>query len=208
LLFVTYTFTYVWCNPSACFEKVIRLNSVWLRLDYVCRVFLVILALGLYVWIRFVSQLHENKQHPTNHINTSKIVGSRLRPFVRRPFAHPVRNRALYDVWIRLRYVCITFESTLQIPENKVAREPLPNSKDSLKPFGMRLTYVSCNSIAARLFEQTHLYVSIRLVQPFHRFGSEPLRFYTFRATLPQVLKNAIRYDSFLLRFMTFVLTF
>ena len=64
-----------------------------------------------------------------------------------------------------------------------------------LKPFGIRLAYVSCNSIATRRLGQTNLYVSIRLVQPFHRFGSGPLRLYTFGATLPQVRMSAIRFD-------------
>ena len=47
---------------------------------------------------------------------TSKIVGSGLTPFVRRYFGHLVLNRALHYVWLRLRYVSITVESTLQIP--------------------------------------------------------------------------------------------
>ena len=120
-------------------------------------------------------------------------MGSRLSPFVRKPFGHLVLNGALHYVWLRLRYVCITFESTLRIPENKVAQEPHQTRRIPLKPFGIRLDGVSCNSIATRQFEQANLYVSIRLVQPFHRFVSGPLRLYTFGATLPQVLKSVIR---------------
>ena len=72
----------------------------------------------------------------------------------------------------------------------------------------MRLDYVSCNSIANDQFESTNLYVCIRLMQPFHRFVSGPLRLDAFRATLPQVLKHAIRSLTFALRLITFVLTF
>ena len=41
---VTYTFAYIWCNPSARFEQVIHLNNVWLRLNNVCGEFLVLVC--------------------------------------------------------------------------------------------------------------------------------------------------------------------
>ena len=147
-------------------------------------------------------------RHTTNHKTDLQDCGGLPRPLCPGSFGHRVLNGAIYYVWIRLRYVSITFESTLRIPGNKVAQEPHQTRRIPLKPFGIRLDGVSCNSIATRQFEQANLYVSIRLMQPFHRFVSGPLRLYTFGATLPQVLKSGIRFHTFLLRFIMFVLQF
>ena len=131
MYFVTYTFAYVWCNPSVCFEKVIRLNNVWLRLDYVCHTFRTNPMSGLYVWIRFVQQCRETqKGKKITTLSTALLLVYCLRAS-RSSLRHLVLNEALHYVWLRLRYVSITFESTRRIPGNKVAQEPPSNSKDS-----------------------------------------------------------------------------
>ena len=68
-----------------------------------------------------------------------------------------------------------------------------------LEPFGMRLAYVACNCTATQQFQQASLYVSIRLVQTIRRFISGPLGLYTCSATVPQVLRHAIRFHTFTL---------
>ncbi len=136
---------------------------------------------------------------------TSKIVGSCLRPFVGALLAIGSST----GLSITFGYVWDTFLLRLRAPieflELRSHKNPHQTRRIPLELFGIRLAYVSCNSIAIRQFEQTNLYVSIRLVQPFHRFVSGPLRFYTFRATLPLLLKDSLRFYTFPLRFITFV---
>ena len=113
---MTYTFAYVWCNPSACFGNAIRWYNVWLRLDYVCRAFLANLLFGLYVWIRLVQQCRESSEHAEITKSLSSLGCLRGGGGRGLHYGHLVLNGALHYVWLRLRYVSITFESTLQIP--------------------------------------------------------------------------------------------
>ena len=116
LLFVTYTFAYVWCNPSACFGNVICLHRFCIRLYYVCRECLANLVFELYVLIRLVQQCRESSEHKNITKSWSSLGclgGGGGRGLHYGPL---VLNRALHYVWLRLRYVSITFESTLQIP--------------------------------------------------------------------------------------------
>ena len=77
--FVTYTFVHVWCNPSICFGKVIRLNNVWLRLDNVCHTFRTNPMSGSYVWIRFVQQCRETqKGKKITTLATARLLLARL----------------------------------------------------------------------------------------------------------------------------------
>ena len=85
---------------------------------------------------------------------------------------------------LRLVTFEIRFYYVWEHPSNSWQKRPCQvryrSVAGSLKPFGMRLGYVSRNSIATEQFESTNLYVCIRLVQPFHRFVSGPLRLVTF----------------------------
>ena len=80
---------------------------------------------------------------------------------------------------LRLVTFEIRFYYVWEHPSNSLKKRPCQvwyrSVAGSLKPFGMRLGYVSCNSIANGQLESTNQHICIRLVQPFHRFVSGPL---------------------------------
>ena len=124
----------------------------------------------------------------------SWILGTRRNQKILIKFRAPSRGRGEGPpLWppgpqwgspLRLVTFEIRFYYVWEHPSNSLKKRPCQvwyrSVAGSLKPFGMRLGYVSCNSIANEQFESTNLYVCIRLVQPFHRFVSGPLRLVTF----------------------------
>ena len=120
--------------------------------------------------------------------------------YIRRPVGHLVLNEALHYVWLRLRYVSITFESTRRTPGTKVAQEPalllvycLRTSRSSLRHLvlnvalhyvWLRLRYVSIT------FESTHRTPGTKVAQEppikLEEFPSRRLVYVwmTFRATV------------------------
>ena len=163
--------------PLALVMLYVCLYNVWLRLDYVCRAFLANILFGLYVCIRLVQQCRESSEHAEITKSLSSLGCLRGGGGRGLHYGHLVLNGALHYVWLRFYYVW-------EHPSNSLKKRPCQvwyrSVAGSLKPFGMRLGYVSCNSIANEQFESTNLYVCIRLVQPFHRFVSGPLRLVTF----------------------------
>ena len=83
---------------------------------YVCRALLATLLFGLYVCIRLVQQCRDSSEHAEITKSLSSLGCLRGGGWRGLQYGHLVLNGGSPLRLVRLRYVSITFESTLQIP--------------------------------------------------------------------------------------------